>query len=85
MTDTTEINVPAVLHQAIGLCRDGYASGSPDNYARIDELLATLPQGDAITACRRLAQGGPDLSSKRFAYPHIEDRLEDELALARAA
>lgn len=84
MTDTTTVNIPATLRQAIGLCQQGYDEGTADNYARIDELLATMPQGDVVTACRRLAQGGPDLSSKRFAYPHIQDRLEDELAIARA-
>lgn len=59
------------------LCALGYQTADADYYGKIDELLATCAQTEEVQGLRRLAVAGPTLSSKRFAFPHIADRLHD--------
>jgi hypothetical protein len=59
------------------LCDQGYATSDPSYYAKIDAILSAEPQTEQILSLRRLCEAGPTLSSKRFAYPHIADKLND--------
>jgi hypothetical protein len=57
------------------LCEQGYRSSDPDKYQKIDDILATLEQTQIVSIMRRLCQAGPEGISKKFAFPHIEDRI----------
>lgn len=61
----------------VRLCDAGFSSGSAGLYKDIDALLAAQEQTKEVTALRRMTVAGPQLSSKRFIYPHIKDRILD--------
>lgn len=62
------------LRRVDGLCDRGYATYDPGYYTDIVETLRPFEGRDGVDGLIRLAEGGPNLASKRFAYPHIQDR-----------
>ena len=73
------------LERVVRFCQSGFAQNNPAYYVDIDAALADVEQTEDVQTMRRLAQGGPSLTSKRFAYPHIEDRAHDLLSTLPAA
>lgn len=69
------------LAEAINMCDSGFDHYDGSYYAKIDERLATLPQIEQIAMARRMCVGNEKMSSIRFAYPHIKDRLLDALSI----
>lgn len=60
------------LERVVALCQAGFASYDPSNYVEIEQIMLPYAGADEADKIMRLAKAGPTLSSKRFAYPHIE-------------
>lgn len=68
-----------IVREAICMCNDGWKANDASYYEQIDAKLAELPQTAEMEAARRYCAAGPNLSSAKFAYPHLKERLEEML------
>lgn len=65
---------------AIALCNEGFQNNDRGVYVRIIPYLQRVwPQSSHIEKAIRLCDAGMSCISPRFAYPHIEDALNDHV------
>jgi hypothetical protein len=69
-----------VLRRCIDWCDTGFEIRSAGFYEIIAAELEPFREASkTVDTAARLAQGGRGLTSPRFAYPHVKDRLVDRL------
>jgi hypothetical protein len=67
-----------LIADAMRECDLSFNNNDVTGYNRITQILSEVEgKTEAVIKAMRLAEGGPKLSSPRFAYPHIKDFLSD--------
>jgi len=76
---TMDSGLAEALERVDRLCDLGFASDDPAHYATIRRELEPHRETEGVDKMMRLAEAGPTLGSKRFAYPHIQSDAKDML------
>jgi hypothetical protein len=67
-----------IIRDVVRECESCFDRHDVTGYARITEMLSRIEDPDeSVVKALRLADGGPTLSSPRFAYPHIKSILTE--------
>ncbi|MBO9428224.1 hypothetical protein [Sulfitobacter sp. R18_1] len=67
-----------IIQSIVQECDHSFAANDVTGYARVKEMLSELKEQTPETEkALRLAEAGPELSSDRFAYPHIKSALTE--------
>lgn len=72
-----------VLRRCVDLCEAGFAGYTSVYYEQIAIALEPFIDDSDVKRAFLLARRGKNMTSPRFAYPHIKDSLQERLIKLR--